>query len=154
MTEREWAEADFRRIVDLRRDFPRIVVLCGSTRFKAEFEKATADETLKGHIVLSVGLFGHQMPGFDMAGEDKKKLDALHLRKIDLADEVVVISPHCPHCILCGRWYFNTGGEMLTKCACGAEDHGPNEPYVGPSTRCEINYATSKGKPIRYLNGE
>jgi len=70
---------------------PKIVCLCGSTRFKDAYEKAMRDETLAGKIVLSVGLFGH-IEGLDMASDTKKMLDELHLRKIDLADEVLVIN--------------------------------------------------------------
>ena len=71
---------------------PTIVCLCGSTRFKSEYEKANRDETLKGNIVLSVGLFGH-VEGLDMDGETKAMLDELHLRKIDLAHEVLILNP-------------------------------------------------------------
>ncbi len=42
-------------------------------------------------IVLSVGLLGHA-EGIDMDGPVKKMLDELHLRKIDLADEVLVLN--------------------------------------------------------------
>lgn len=70
---------------------PKIVCLCGSTRFKKEFIKANRDETLKGNIVLSVGLFGHT-EGLDMNSECKVDLDELHLRKIDLADEVLILN--------------------------------------------------------------
>lgn len=70
---------------------PRIVCLCGSTRFKDAFAEASKHETLAGRIVLSVGLFGH-LEGLDMAGPTKKMLDELHLRKIDLADEVLVLN--------------------------------------------------------------
>lgn len=70
---------------------PKIVCLCGSTRFKEAFVKANRDETLKGNIVLSVGMFGHQ-EGIDMNGEVKKRLDQLHFRKIDLAHEVLVLN--------------------------------------------------------------
>ncbi len=72
-------------------DRPKIVCLCGSTRFKNEYEQAMKEETLKGKIVLTVGLFGH-IEGIDMNGEVKKMLDKLHLRKIDLADEVLIIN--------------------------------------------------------------
>jgi hypothetical protein len=68
----------------------RIVCLCGSTRFKEAFEKANKDETLKGNVVLSVGMFGHQ-EGLDMEGEVKQRLDRLHFYKIGLADEVLVL---------------------------------------------------------------
>ena len=37
----------------------KVVTLCGSTRFRDEFMKAQKDLTLKGYIVISVGLFGH-----------------------------------------------------------------------------------------------
>lgn len=71
---------------------PTVVCLCGSTRFKDEFLQAQKDETLAGRIYLSVGLFGH-VEGLDMNGPVKQKLDELHLQKIDLADEVLVINP-------------------------------------------------------------
>jgi hypothetical protein len=55
------------------------------------FINAQKTETLAGKIVLSVGLFGHN-EGLDMDGPVKKMLDELHLRKIDLADEVLVLN--------------------------------------------------------------
>ena len=70
---------------------PTIVCLCGSTKFKEEFITIDKEETLKGNIVLSVGLFGHS-EGLDMTSETKEQLDELHKRKIDLADEVLVIN--------------------------------------------------------------
>jgi len=76
---------------------PTIVCLCGSTRFFDAFMKANYDETLKGNIVLSVGFFMHdhaQRHGGEVGitDEQKKKLDELHLRKIDLSDEVLCIN--------------------------------------------------------------
>lgn len=71
---------------------PKVVCLCGSTRFKEAFEKAMRDETLLGNIILTVGLFGHLEKGFDMSSETKVMLDELHKRKIDLADEILVIN--------------------------------------------------------------
>lgn len=70
---------------------PPVTVLCGSTRFRDEFVQANRDLTLAGHIVLSVGLFGHHEAKFDW-GTVKTDLDELHKRKIDLADEVLVVS--------------------------------------------------------------
>lgn len=70
---------------------PIVVCLCGSTRFKEAFEKASREESLKGKIVLSVGLFGH-LEGLDMNGDTKQMLDHLHLNKIDLADEVLFLN--------------------------------------------------------------
>lgn len=70
---------------------PRIVCLCGSTKFKDEFLEATCKETWDGNIVLSVGFFGHA-DGLVFTDRDKSQLDELHKRKIDLADEVFVIN--------------------------------------------------------------
>lgn len=70
---------------------PTIVCLCGSTRFKEAFEKASREETLAGRIVLSVGLFAHA-DGITLTPEQKDALDQLHLRKIDMADEILVLN--------------------------------------------------------------
>jgi hypothetical protein len=70
---------------------PIIVCLCGSSRFKDAFIAANRSETLGGKIVLSIGMFGHD-EGLDMAGPVKKMLDELHMRKIDLSDEVLVLN--------------------------------------------------------------
>ena len=77
---------------------PPILCLCGSTRFSEAFRRANLQETLAGNIVLSVGC--------DTKGDDdlfadmpqaervriKARLDVLHLAKIDLADEVLVLN--------------------------------------------------------------
>jgi hypothetical protein len=71
--------------------FPNIVCLCGSTQFKDDFIKASLEESIAGNIVLSVGGFGHidRLPNFEV---NKPKLDVLHFRKIELADEILVIN--------------------------------------------------------------
>lgn len=73
---------------------PRIVCLCGSTRFNKQFQKANLDETLKGNIVLTVGCFMHSDSelGFTEGSDIKKRLDELHKRKIDLCDDVFVLN--------------------------------------------------------------
>ena len=103
----------------------KVVTLCGSTRFRHEFEEANKRLTLAGNIVISVGLFGHAGDAEVWEGMDegtltrtKEMLDDMHKRKIDLADEIFVI---------------NVGG------------------YVGESTRSEIAYARAQGKAVRYL---
>ena len=70
---------------------PEIVCLCGSTKFKKEFEAENRRLTLEGKIVLSVGSFPHQEPDFDWS--QHPQLEQLHLRKIDIADRVHVINP-------------------------------------------------------------
>ena len=69
----------------------KIVCLCGSTRFKKEFEEANKEETLLGNIVLSVGVFGHS-DGIKLEEHQKKELDNLHLKKIDISDEILVLN--------------------------------------------------------------
>jgi hypothetical protein len=68
-----------------------IVCLCGSTRFSSAYEKAMRDETLAGKIVLTVGFLGHK-EGIDMDGPLKVMLDQLHLEKIKLSDEILVLN--------------------------------------------------------------
>ena len=69
---------------------PRIICLCGSTKYKDTFIEANRMETLAGHIVLSVGLFMHA--GDSITPLQKQSLDELHKRKIDLADEILVLN--------------------------------------------------------------
>ena len=102
---------------------PKVVCLCGSTRFYDAFQRANYEETMRGHIVLSVGFYPHSQTrahGEEVGctEEQKHALDGLHLRKIDLADEILVL---------------NVGG------------------YVGESTAREIVYAEEHGKPVRFL---
>lgn len=111
---------------DIVRDFggarPRIVTLCGSTRFKDAINRVNAELTLRGMLVISLGVFGHtDLPDRDWStggSDDKVLLDELHKRKIDIADEVYVV---------------NVGG------------------YVGESTRSEIEYAEKIGRLVAYL---
>ena len=70
---------------------PTIVCLCGSTRFRQEYEAANSRETLAGKIVLSVGCYGHA-EGTPLSAQQKEMLDRLHLAKIDLADEILVLN--------------------------------------------------------------
>ena len=84
---------------------PVIVCLCGSTRFYQSFQKANYDLTMAGQIVLSVGFYPHSSTqsghgegvGHDSA--EKVMLDKLHFRKIDLADEIFVVSE---------KWYIGS----------------------------------------------
>lgn len=79
-------------------DMPTIVCLCGSTRFGDAFRKANLEETLAGKIVLTIGC--DMRSGTEVfarmseqeLNEVKARLDELHLRKIDLADEVLILN--------------------------------------------------------------
>ena len=70
----------------------KIVTLCGSTRFKEQFLETQKRLTLGGYIVISVGLFGHSGDDDVWKPGVKEMLDDMHLRKIDLADEIFVIN--------------------------------------------------------------
>jgi hypothetical protein len=70
----------------------KIVTLCGSTRFKEEFVEVQKRLTLEGNIVISVGLFGHSGDEDVWKPGVKEMLDEMHLRKIDLADEIFVVN--------------------------------------------------------------
>ncbi|MGH9088026.1 MAG: hypothetical protein ACRDYZ_07925 [Acidimicrobiales bacterium] len=71
---------------------PEVVVLCGSTRFSDAFQRANYDLTLAGKIVLSVGCDTKSDEGLGITDEQKAALDALHKRKIDMADRVLVLN--------------------------------------------------------------
>ncbi len=70
---------------------PQIVCICGSTRFREEITEANQQLTLAGVIVVAPTLFQHS--GDTITAEQKQTLDELHLKKIDLADAVLVVDP-------------------------------------------------------------
>jgi len=73
---------------------PKIVCLCGSTRFVEAFFDEGWRLTLEGVIILSIGVCKHAKDhGGEALGQDvADRLDDLHLRKIDLADEVRILN--------------------------------------------------------------
>ncbi|WP_460651681.1 hypothetical protein [Kribbella endophytica] len=73
-------------------DRPEIVCICGSVRFVDEMRAANRELSLAGAIVVAPGVF---LPaeGEVITDEQKVALGALHLRKIDLADRVLVVNP-------------------------------------------------------------
>lgn len=70
----------------------KVVTLCGSTKFKDEFLNVQKKLTLKGYIVLTVGLFGHSGDNEVWTEGTKEMLDDMHKRKIDMSDEIYVIN--------------------------------------------------------------
>ena len=70
----------------------KVITLCGSTRFKDEFMGVQKRLTLEGNIVISVGLFGHAGDNEVWIEGTKEMLNDMHLRKIDMADEIYVIN--------------------------------------------------------------
>ena len=76
---------------------PTIVTLCGSTRFYEAFQRANYEETMAGRIVLSVGFYPHSAEqahgeAIGCTPEEKERLDQLHLAKVALGDEVLVLN--------------------------------------------------------------
>ncbi|MFF2134744.1 hypothetical protein [Streptomyces sp. NPDC058193] len=111
--------ADAKRLLGI----PRIVVICGSTRFMTEMAEAELRETGAGRIVVKPGCdlkSPHELRSDPIEAETLKvRLDDLHRAKIRLADEVFVVGD-----------------------------------YIGDSTRAEIAYARSLGKPVRFTHPE
>jgi hypothetical protein len=103
----------------------KVITLCGATRFEAEFAEVNQRLTMAGCVVISLGMFSlPDLPGYDWTA------DSLDLK---------------------GR----LGGLHFQKIRMADEvyvvDPGA---YVGESTRREIAYAESLGKPVRYLSRE
>lgn len=66
---------------------PPVVCLCGSLRFTDLFRAERQRLTAQGVIVL-----GPEETGEELTPERRVSLGELHLRRIDLADEVRVVS--------------------------------------------------------------
>lgn len=66
------------------------ITLCGSTKFKREFEAINKQLSLEGHVVYSVAFFAHA-DKVELTEQQKKTLDEVHKRKIDNSDVIFVI---------------------------------------------------------------
>ncbi len=97
-----------------------IVTLCGSTRFKKQYETVNRMLELNDWIVLTVASYYHREKNPSLRKwilQNKTKLDRLHLAKIEISQAIVVV---------------DVGG------------------YIGNSTRSEIRHARLRNKPIYY----
>lgn len=66
------------------------ITLCGSTRFKSQYEALNRQLTLQGHLVYSVACFAR---GDDRVTHSQKALlDEVHKKKIEASDAIVVIN--------------------------------------------------------------
>jgi hypothetical protein len=70
---------------------PTVVCLCGSTKFKKDFETAAREQTLKGRIVLTLAVFA-QADGDPLSDEQITMLRHLHRHKIKMSDEIFIIN--------------------------------------------------------------
>ena len=106
---------------------PKIITLCGSSRFVDVMAVAAwLLERDEGAITMGLHLLPLWYPNCpeDHLAEHEGvagQMDELHLRKIDICDEIFVVNP----------------------------TH-----YIGDSTAREINYARSKSKQIRYFTSD
>lgn len=75
-------------------DKPKVITMCGSTRFKEEHLKEIKRLTLEGNVVLSCPFYNHYDIGDNELSKDHfELLDALHLEKINMSDAIFVINP-------------------------------------------------------------
>jgi hypothetical protein len=66
------------------------ITLCGSTKFKREFEAINKQLSLEGHVVYSVAFFAHADNEI-LNDQQKLTLDEVHKRKIDNSEAILVI---------------------------------------------------------------
>ena len=72
---------------------PKIVCLCGSARFREEFERWACFFTREGVCVVGVHCWNHDhFHNTDAGALTKSRLDYLHFQKIAMADAVFVIN--------------------------------------------------------------
>jgi len=72
---------------------PSIVCICGSTRFMKRIREVGRDLTYEGKIVVGPECVTSSEHEFEAAHPElKAMMDKLHLRKIDLADEVFIVN--------------------------------------------------------------
>lgn len=67
------------------------ICLCGSTRFKREWQAANERLTRAGHVVYSVAVMSHA-DGVELDADTKETLDLVHLRKVEESDAVVLVT--------------------------------------------------------------
>jgi hypothetical protein len=119
--------------------FPSIVCLCGSTRFAEAFRKANYEETMAGRIVLSVGFYPHSSEihgeGVGCTADQKAALDELHKRKVELADEVLILN-------VGGYIGSSTRGELEH-----AREMGKVVRFLEPPGTEVLKRSTTKGTP-------
>ena len=103
----------------------KVITLCGSTRFEEEFMNVQRDLTLQGNIVISVGVFGHSRDKEVWENMDETTRTQTKEMLDDIHKRKIDMADEI--------FVINVGG------------------YIGDSTRNEIEYAKSHGKPVKYL---
>lgn len=104
------------------------ITLCGSTRFKKEYQEANTRLSAAGHVVYTVAWAKEDesaaTPGEKMDRITKENLDLVHLAKILNSDAILIV---------------------------GTDENG--YPYIGESTHREVVWAQMHDKAI-YLGLE
>ena len=104
----------------------KVITLCGSTRFKDAFLREQKRLTLEGNIVISVGLFGHSGDNEVWEGMPENAVTETKAMLDDMHKRKIDMADEI--------FVINENG------------------YIGDSTKSEIAYAMSTGKPVIYLN--
>lgn len=100
------------------------ITLCGSTRYKNDFQHWNHKLAVNGHTVYSLSLFGREEKDINKEGNitisesEKVTLDLVHLDKILNSDAIVVINV---------------------------------DDYIGFSTKREIEWARMKDKKVYWI---
>ena len=75
----------------------KVITLCGSTKFEAEFAEVNQRLTMEGCVVISLGMFSlPDLPDYDWTVDSsdlKGRLGGVHFQKIRMADEVYIVDP-------------------------------------------------------------
>lgn len=103
------------------------ITLCGSTKFRDQFEDWNRRLSKMGHIVYSVSSYGHS--GDVLTPDEKEMLDLVHLRKVLESEAIFVVGLQA-----------------------GLVPEAPRELYIGDSTRREIAWARLWGKKVYVLD--
>jgi hypothetical protein len=103
----------------------KVITFCGSTRSEAEFAEVNQLLTMEGCVVISLGMYSlPDLPDYDWEADSSD----LRRRLAELHFQKIRMADEV--------YIVDPGG------------------YVGESTRREIAYAESLGKPVRYLSRE
>ena len=103
----------------------KVITLCGSTRFRDAFMEVQKRLTLEGNIIISVGLFGHSGDNEVWENMDEGTVTRTKEMLDDMHKRKIDMADEI--------YVINVGG------------------YIGSSTRSEIEYAETTGKPVHYL---
>lgn len=70
----------------------KVVCLCGSRKFASEFVREQTRLTLEGNVVLTPLFSFYNVEVEELTEEQISVLKKLHLKRIEMADEVLVIN--------------------------------------------------------------